>query len=137
MEMRKTISMLLLAMVSSGVEAGWDYVGGNDQFTTYAETTPPRKVGNNMQMWSLKDYEPVRKGFRIVTLTKNGTVYKSSLSQDEYDCKGGQSRTIAVTYHSSRMGKGELLDSSYNVGGWLPIPPNSIASVLLRIACEK
>lgn len=139
--MHRSILTLLLAIASSGLEAGWDYVGSNEQFTTYAETAPPRKVGNNMQMWSLKDYAkdyaPAQKGYKLITLAKNGKLYKSSLSQDEYDCKGEQSRTLTVTYHSERMGKGETIDSSYGFGQWLPTPPGSIAKVLLRIACER
>lgn len=54
--MRKTILMLLLAVVSSSAEAGWIAVGDGENMTTYADPTTIRKTGDRVKMWALLDF---------------------------------------------------------------------------------
>lgn len=79
--MRKTLLLILLAVVSSSVSAEWVEVGGSDteNFTSYADPATIRKSDNMVMMWSLLDYDTAH--------VHEGKTYLSIKAQFEYDCK--------------------------------------------------
>src|SRR5471030_1082964 len=55
--MRKTILMMLLAVVSGSAAAEWEEVANNENATTYADFVTIRKEGNLAKMWDVIDYK--------------------------------------------------------------------------------
>lgn len=129
--MRKVILMLLLAMVSSNAMAEWVTVGSGDSSTTYAAPVTISKAGNIVKMWWLDD-------FKKADTAANGKAYLSMKGQDEFDCKGEQSRQLYFSFHSELMGGGEMVyNETLNRPKWYPVSRGSSDAALWKIACGK
>ena len=87
--MHKAILMMILAVVSSSAMAEWDKLGATNVSTVYVEPTTIRKSVNKVKMWSLENFNSVQ----VVI----GKKYLSTKTQDEYDCKEEQYRTLYFT----------------------------------------
>lgn len=130
--MRKVILMLLLAVLSSSAMAEWVKVGANDKSTIYADPATIRKEGNMVKMWRLKNY-----GSPKVYSFSTNTVL-SDREQSEYDCKEEQYRSLYISYHSEKYGKGEVVyRDTYPASNWRPVEPDSIGAELWKLACGK
>lgn len=82
-------------------------------------------------MWSLIDYNLVQK-------VSADTKFLSQKSQQEYDCKGEQRRTLYFSWHSENMGKGAVIYIDNNPdNNWSPVPPGSTDEILWKFACGK
>jgi hypothetical protein len=130
--MRKTILMLLLAIVSSSAMAEWVKVGGSTDgtLTVYAIPSSIRKVGSKAKIWTLGDY-------KVAKDSGMGNQYRSTKSQEEYDCKEEQGRTLYLAFYSENMGEGEIIGTHQGAKEWLPIMPESINEALWKTACKK
>ena len=128
--MRKVVLMLLLAAVSGSATAKWVRVAGSQTNTTYADSATIRKAGATAKMWSLFDY-------KAGAVLDNGTPYRSTRAQFEYDCMGDRMRPLAVSFHAERMARGEIIHSTFDPGDWGPVPPGTVNASLWKIACRK
>jgi len=128
--MSRAILMFLLAVASSIAMAEWVEVSLRGNFTTYADPATILRDGNRIKMWNLFDYNEVKTG-------GNNEKYMSQKSQNEYDCKEEQKRTLYFSFHSENMGRGELIYSDSNPTKWVPIVLGSLGESLWRFACEK
>jgi len=124
--MRKTIFMMLLAVVSSSATAEWVEVSKSETVTVYADPATIRKAGDMVKMWTLSDYK-----------TPDDVQNMSRVYQHEYDCKEGQIRLLYMALHSGNMGGGAAdVVLSYPTD-WTPVPPGSTNDVLLKFACAQ
>ena len=128
--MRKTILIMLLAVVSSSAAADWVYLGGNDTITFYADPTTIRKAGNVVKLWNLFDLKTAQ--------LVNGKRYMSTKGQTEYDCKEERTRELYASFHSGNMARGEIVELASNMASsWTPVAPRSISEDLWKFACGK
>lgn len=127
-EMRKVILVILLSSVCSGAMAEWVRVAGNAEGTTYADPSSISKNGNMAKMWVLND-------FKTAMAEGNAKPYLSMKRHQEYDCKAGQLRSLAITVHTGSMGGGSMVHSGADDMQWLPIRSGSIREATWKFAC--
>jgi len=128
--MRKVILMLLLAVVSNSAMAEWVKLGESDEITSYANPDTIRRSGNKVKMWRMFDYKTPQ-------ADADSKLFMSSKGQEEYDCKGEQSRNLALVNFSGSMGDGNVIDNLSGDDKWSPITPDSISEHLFKYACRK
>ena len=128
--MRKTILMMLLAVVSTSTLAAWVKVGEIGTTTDYADPTTIRKEGDNVKMWALRDH-------KTKVLVENGKPFKSTKEQSEYDCKEKQLRMLSMSFYSRNKARGEIVHRESDPGNWEPVEVGSTAEALWKIACGK
>lgn len=129
--MKKQILLaLVLAVVSSGVLAGWVELGANESgdATVYVDPSTIRKTIGAVKMWSLTD-------FKKPMLLAKSAPYLSLKLQTEYDCKNEQTRTLYASLHSQHQGRGEVVNTSNTVDPWEPVPPGSTVETLWKFVC--
>jgi hypothetical protein len=131
--MHKTILMLLLVFVSSGVMAEWVEVGVNDYIgsTFYADTETISKSGNRVKMWVMYDYKTAH------DVGDNFGKYMSTRSHNEYDCKEAQMRVTYQARFSKNMGKGKKEVETAANFDWYSVVPGTHDELLWKIACGK
>lgn len=127
--MRKTILSLLIAIFSKGAMAAWTEVGATAIFSAYADSTTISKDGSKVKMWDLFDFS--------ITQTVMNKQFLSIKSQREFDCKDKALRLRYTTYHSLKMGAGNIVNTSNLVRDWAPVSPESIDEILWKFACGK
>ena len=127
---RKTILMLLLAVVSSSAMAEWVAVGSSEIDTLYVDPSTIRGADNRAKMWALNDY-------KVTQRVDEHEPFKSEKTEYEYDCKEQQSRLLYFTSHTGNMAEGEVVDYNIVPGEWTRFPPGSALDVLWKIACGK
>ena len=123
----------MLVVVSSSAMAEWVEITMTYEgtITVYVDPATIRKSGNNVKMWRLADFNSVQE---VSTDTK----FLSQKSQQEYDCKEEQTRTLYFSWHSENMGRGEIvhLDDEPDQN-WSPVAPESANEFLWKFACGK
>jgi hypothetical protein len=126
--MHKAILMMLLAIVSSSATAvEWIEVDFDGNVTVYADLATIRKVGDRVKMWILIDYKTAQAG----------NPYMSIRGQSEFDCKRERMRSLFLSFYSSNMGRGHVVDSDDDPAKWKRVTPGSIDDSLWQIACGK
>lgn len=133
--MKHLILIIILATISTGAMAEWKLAGVTrknveGEFATYAETTRTFKAGNKVQMSYMLDFKTLRQ-------MGPNKKYLSLKSQNEYDCKEGNFRGIAVSLYSEKMGGGNVVHSDSNPGNWQPVQLGSMSETLWKVACAK
>jgi hypothetical protein len=134
----KYLAMILLAVISGNAMASssnsatseWIKVDNNVNATGYANPSTIRRIGNIVKMSQLVD-------FKTATRYANVAPFMSDESQEEYDCKEKQSRTLVYSLHSENMGKGAVVFSDSNPSKWETVQPGSKRDEFLDIACGK
>jgi hypothetical protein len=129
--MRTIIFMMLLVVVSKSAMAEWVMLGiiKDKSGTIYVDPDTIHKKDSKVKMWSLTDYWGTQK---IDGLSP----YLSTKTQEEYDCKGQQARTISFSLHSENMGGGKATNSLIPKSPeWIAIPPNSLVNARWKFAC--
>jgi hypothetical protein len=119
----------LIAVANNVAWAEWVAVGTSEPSTLYADPASIQKAGDLVKMLDLLD-------FKSAQVTGNYR-YQSSKTLSEYDCKGEQSRILYFSWHSARMGRGNIVHIDSDSNEWLPIAPRSGVEKLWKIACEK
>ncbi len=128
--MRRTISMMLLAVVSSSAAAVWVKVSENETAATYVDPATISKADTMVKMWRLID---LRKAVSMAS----DKPFMSSKGQDEYDCKEERTRVLALSFYSDNMGGGEVVHFEANPTKWGPVRARSISETLWKFACGK
>lgn len=98
-------------------------------YTVYVNNSTIRRDGDVVKMWSLIDFAHPKK----IT----GKSYMSVNSQDEYDCKERQSRSLYYAFFAGNMGGGEVVVKGAQPVDWYPIEPDALARILFNAACKK
>ena len=103
---------------------------GAGEVTVYVDPASIKREGNVVVVSTLFDYATVR--------TLSGAPFQSATMEDEIDCAGKQSRTLAVTSHSEPMAGGHIVSTA--TGGylpWTPIDPQGIFSAIFKFVCKE
>lgn len=127
--MPKLYLTILLAAASTCAVAGWLKVGNNGGDTFYTDPGTIIKTGNKIKMRSLHDYQAAAKAA--------GNAFLSSETQDEYDCKEKQARTLYFSFHSKNMGKGRKVYSDSAPHDWETVRLGSAREALWDFACKR
>jgi hypothetical protein len=129
--MRKIIITLLLLVASSGAMAEWTMVAGDahGSYDAYVDFSTISKTGTTVKMWRLLNYKNTQVSGKVS--------YLSNAIQNEYDCKEGQSRVLAIVEFSGKMSSGNVV-LGVDVSGLSArslAKSNSVGKSLLDIAC--
>lgn len=131
--MSKLLAIMLLAIVSrsaiaeEGVNANWSYADVSEDAMFYVDKSTIRKTGDMVKMWVLLNFNN--------KLKHGKTSGRSSMSQDEFDCKEEQMRERYSARYSGDMGGGDVISSISTPSGWQPVGPGSVGKTLWNIAC--
>jgi hypothetical protein len=132
MFMTRLFLITLLILLNGGpAYAEWVAVAKTDDqgMTTYVDRDTIRHKGNVVKLRELADFKTVQTG-----------VDESFLSfkvQSEYDCAEDRHRTLALTYFSGNMGRGNVVFSDSDEQKWEPVQPGSVDQILWKVACAK
>ncbi len=130
--MQKALLMVFLAMVSHGAADDWVLVAlSNDgAIAAYADASTIAKTGYHVKIRNLFNYKRVH--------VADGKTYLSYMSEDEYDCSIGTTRTLSSTFYAKNMGEGEMvtLDNTADAK-FQPFATDSLDSSLWEFACAK
>lgn len=128
----KKILLLVTLLAPTIAQAEWVKVtsASAGEVTVYVDSATIKRTGNVVEFSTLFDYATVR--------TLSGAPFSSATMQDEIDCVGKLSRTLAVSSHSEPMAGGHVVSTS--TGGhapWTPIAPKTIVSATFKHVCKK
>jgi len=123
--------MGVLAMMSYSALAEWAFIEGNEKQKAYADPATLHKMGDRVIMWSMID-------LKVAEKLSDGKPFLSWTTQYEFECKKKQSRKLAASMHSEKMGSGEITNSlDFESPQWEVIPSNSKGEALWKFACDK
>ena len=127
---RKSVLLLLLALVNSGAMAAWVRIGASETDTLYVDPATIRYGDNTAKIWALNDFTETQRR------DERGP-FKSEKVEYEYDCKAQQARLLYFTSHAESMAGGDIVDFNVAPGEWMRIAPGSELEALWEIACWK
>ena len=105
----------------------WVKVSTNTTFTIYLDPAVSARVGTNIMIWLLREYNQPQ---------FDGTVnYLSSKDQIEVDCSARRVRRIYSSNHPQPMGGGDFVSSEHGPMSWNDVPQDSIIRRAIDIAC--
>jgi len=126
---KKIAAGMILLAACGAASAKWIKVAETEGDTFYYESSMVRKTGKYLRLWHLVDHSEVKTAAR--------GPYKSSKVQVELQCRESRWRVIYLTYHSERMGAGNLLDAFFDPNAaWEPMVPNSPIEKISEAACK-
>ena len=110
------------------VTAGaWIKVSTNATSSIYLDSTVSKRVGSNIMIWLLRDYNGPQ---------YDGSVnYLSSKDQIEVDCSAGRVRRIYSSNHPQSMGGGAFVSSEHGPMSWNEVTWDSVIRRAVDIAC--
>ena len=118
------ISALLFA---SAAYAEWEPVGPAGIAQFFMDKATIKRKADTVQVWELVNMEKV-----------DGEGVRSSRFLVEYDCKGKRSRGLDMLTYTEPMGGGKLIQQlGPDPDGWEALPPDSIFSQRMQLACGK
>lgn len=128
----KSFLFLVAFMASTLAQAEWVKLASasEGEVTVYVDPASIKREGNVVEFSALFDYVTVR--------TLSGAPFQSATMQEEIDCAGKQSRTLAVSSYSEPMAGGHIVSTA--TGGhvpWTPIVPESIVSTIYKFVCKE
>ena len=125
--------LFLVALLAPPIaQAEWVKLvsAGEGEVTVYVDPASIKREGNVVEFSALFDYATVR--------TLSGAPFQSATMQEEIDCAGRQSRTLAVSSHSEPMAGGHIVSTA--TGGylpWTPIDPQGIVATIFKFVCKE
>ena len=125
--MKKLLLALFVSTLSGPAAAQWVKLGETHDTILFHAPATFIKVGEFGRVWEIQDFKEDVFGDGVRALRY----------QSEYDCMGGRLRVLYLQAFKSRMATGEALNVPFNGKDWVPIPPNSIASISFRVVCSK
>lgn len=129
--LRRTLAVLLAALLAAPVQAEWMLLGRNENFRIYLDQHLIRKNGDFTQIWQLMD-------FAAAQWTDTQKVVWSIKTLIEYDCAAMRSRIVAGEAYSEQMGDGQMTASEQvSNAQWESVSPGSTSDKVRQIACAK
>ncbi len=105
----------------------WVKVSTNATSSIYLDATVSKRVGSNIIIWLLRDYNGPQ---------YDGAVnYLSSKDQIETDCGGQRVRRIYSSNHPQAMGGGAVVSAEHGPMSWNAVTWDSIIRRAVDIAC--
>ena len=128
----KSFLFLFALLAPTIAQAEWVRLAsaGEGEVTVYVDPASIKREGNVVEFSALFDYATVR--------TLSGAPFQSATMQEQIDCAGRQSRTLAVSSHSEPMAGGHIVSTA--TGGylpWTPIDPQSIVAAIFKFVCKE
>jgi hypothetical protein len=128
----KSFLFLVALLASTLAQAEWVKLAsaGEGEVTVYVDPASIKREGNVVEFSALFDYATVR--------TLSGAPFQSATMQEEIDCAGKFSRTLAVSSHSEPMAGGHIVSTA--TGGhvpWTPIAAEGIVSAIFKFVCKE
>ena len=128
------IVVLALMCLTTNAWSAWTFVTDtgteNRDFSVYVDLTTIKRNGDTVKIWYLHDFKNPR-------ALRTGKSYRSSVLQEEYDCKTERLRTTASTDYSDDMGLGIAVLSDDDTGAWSVVRPRTIGHTKLKLACGQ
>jgi hypothetical protein len=109
---------------------GWVKIGESEIMFVYTNPFTIRKRFSNVKMWELFDLKSAK-------VDDSGKNYLSVMHQAEYDCKENQYRTLAISYYSENMGKGDQISTVSKSQEWDSVVSGSADEAFWKIACSN
>jgi hypothetical protein len=107
----------------------WIKVSTHATSTIYLDSATSKRVGNNIMIWLLRDYNGPQ---------FDGTAnYLSSKDQIEVDCYNQRVRRIYSSNHPQSMGGGDFVSSEHGPMSWNDVTGDSIIRRAIDIACTN
>jgi hypothetical protein len=126
------IFFVLMLLSSVPAYAEWLVVGtSTDDDMIYIDPATIRQKGELVEVWVLFDSRLAK---RFLETT---SYYASTRQLQQYNCTEEQYRSLTVTWFSSNMGKGTVVDNLTKEGQWQPVPPGSVGRYLMNLVCAK
>ena len=115
------------ATPSPSTATSWLKVSANSTSSIYLDSAVAKRVGSNIMVWLLRDYN--------ATQYAGGVGYLSSKDQVEVDCAGFRIRRIYSSNHPQAMGAGEFVSSEHGPMSWNSVAQGDTMWRVLNIAC--
>jgi len=129
--MKQLSFVVLLLLASASAQAAWTLVDNTNDAVVYVDFAPVRKQGTLVTVWFLFDLMAAQRA-------ANGAEFVSMKIQEEYDCgEERRFRKAFTSFHSAKMGKGDIVDIDPGVGQWVPIPPGSPGERFWKKICKR
>ena len=115
-------------MFSSTSYAEWTEIGENVSGATfYVDFENIRKNDSYLYYWQLLDR---------IKPTEFGDLSTKRLY--EVDCNiPRRERSVAATYHTQPMGRGNPSTTDNQTGGWDRYPPSSSGAIIIELVCSR
>jgi hypothetical protein len=124
--LNKTIRWAIL-LYATAAHADWIPVAPANGAQFFMDKTTLTRKADTVQVWELVNMEKV-----------DGEGVHSSRFLVEYDCKGKRSRGLDMLTYTEPMGGGKLIQQlGPDPDGWEALPPDSIFSQRMQLACGK
>ena len=135
--MRRVISIMLLAGMSSGAAAEWVKISELYNSTVYADPAASSRSGSLVQMSDMRmDCSECN-----LVLSFGDRRYTSQTRRAEYDCKEERIRTIYAISSgypdSGNMNESKTVVSTRATSDWRPLLPGTADEMLWKVACGK
>lgn len=128
--MKRILPVLIGIAASSGAAADWTPVApDNGIYSAYADRSTIRRDGPIATMAAMYD-------FPRGDLTPEGTPFRSTMTEREYDCRGRRVRLIAYADHAERFGEGPVVSAAQAPRRWEAVVDDSVDAAFWKIACE-
>ena len=127
--MHKAILLLLLAVASSSAMAEWIEVARLTSGRVYADAATIRREGNLVRIETLYALN------KPVISETNGKPYVSQKVQNEFDCKEKLWRMLEYSWHTGKMGEGQMVENFSETYKLRPIPSGGAAEMLWKHVC--
>ena len=118
---------LAIMLGATTAHAEWVAVGPSGIAQFFMDKSTLSRKADMVQVWELVNMEKV-----------DGEGVRSSRFLVEYDCKGQRSRGLDMLTYTEPMGGGKLIQQlGPDPDGWETLPPDSIFSQRMNMACGK
>jgi len=114
-------------LMTSAAQADWTPVGPTSGAQFFMDKASLTRKAGMVQVWELVNMEQA-----------DGQGVRSSRFLIEYDCQGKRSRGLDMLTYTEPMAAGKVLQQlGPDPDGWEAVPPDSIFSQRMGMACGK
>lgn len=95
---------------------------------TYIDESGKKRIENIGKIWRLDNY--------LGTEAKKRD-FKSSMYLSEFNCDTEETRVTSDNYYDGKMGSGNPVHVDNIATPWVPVVPNTVADLIMKIACRS
>lgn len=122
--------LLAFILFSSTVEADWNLVQESVNARLYFEPTSVQRNGSIVKLWVMYTYKTAQR-------MRDGTSYRSTKVQEEYDCATDRLRIVFYAAYSGVDGGGISVHSQNSIEEWRPAIPGTLGEYTLKFICGR